>query len=93
VQATASPLTALIQKWLHPMRMSRYLFSDRLNPWMIPFGWLAPHLQANPRGSAPDNPWMRFEQLLSQSIILGLDQYRKVRDQTSEREFATIYGG
>jgi hypothetical protein len=38
-------------------------------PWMIPFGLLAPHLQANPRGTAPDNPWMQFEQLLSQSEL------------------------
>jgi hypothetical protein len=92
VRATASPLTALVQKWLHPMRVSRYMFSDRLNPWMIPFGLMAPHLQANPPGTAPDNPWMQFEQLLSQSIIMGLDQYRKVRDQASEREFAALYG-
>jgi hypothetical protein len=92
VRATASPLTALVQKSLHPMRVSRYMFSDRLNPWMIPFGLLAPHLPANPRGSAPDNPWMQFEQLVSQSMIMALDQYRKVRDQASEREFATLYG-
>lgn len=92
VRATASPLTALVQKWLHPMRVSRYMFSDRLNPWMIPFGLMAPHLAAIPRGSAPDNPWMQFEQLLSQSIVMGLDQYRKTRDQTSERVFSALYG-
>jgi hypothetical protein len=93
VRATASPLTALIQKWLHPMRVSHYLFSDRLNPWMVPFGLMAPHLEATPRGSAPENPWMQFEQLVSQSVIMGLDQYRKVRDQASEREFTALYGG
>ena len=92
VRAMSSPLTALVQKWLHPMRVSRYMFSDRLNPWMIPFGLVAPYLPANPRGSAPDNPWIQFEQLLSQSIITGLDQYRKVRDQTSESEFSALYG-
>jgi hypothetical protein len=93
VRATASPLTALVQKSLHPMRVSRYMFSDRLNPWMIPFGLLAPHLPANPRGSAADNPWMQFEQLVSQSIIMALDQYRKGRDQGSERAFTALYGG
>jgi hypothetical protein len=51
-----------------------------------------PHLQANPRGSAPDHPWMKFEQLVSQSIVMNLDQYRKVLDQASEREFAALYG-
>ena len=72
VRATASPLTALAQKWLHPMRMSRYLFSERLNPWMVPIAMLAPHLQADARGSAPDNPWMQFEQLFSQSVVSRL---------------------
>ncbi|HEX8010195.1 MAG TPA: DUF3141 domain-containing protein [Casimicrobiaceae bacterium] len=93
VRATASPLTALAQKWLHPMRVSRYLFSDRLNPWMVPIALLAPHLQAEPRGSAPDNPWMQLEQLVSQSIVMALDQYRKARDQASERAFAALFGG
>lgn len=46
----------------------------------------------NPGGSAPDNPWMQLEQLMSQGIIMGLDQYRKVRDRPSEREFAALYG-
>jgi hypothetical protein len=27
-----------------------------------------------------------------QNIVKGLDQYRKVRDQASEREFAALYG-
>ncbi len=92
VRATASPLTALAQKWLHPMRISRYMFSDRLNPWMIPFGLVAPHLQENPRGSALDNPWMQIEQQASQSIVLALDKYQNGRDQASEREFAGHYG-
>jgi hypothetical protein len=92
VRSAASPLTALFQKWLHPMRVSRYMFSERLNPWMVPIAMLAQHLNVEPRGSAADNPWMRLEQVLSQSISKGLDQYRQFRDLASERAFSTLYG-
>jgi hypothetical protein len=92
VRASANPLSALVQKWLHPMRVSRWMFSDRLNPWMVPIALLAPHLPGDERGSAPDNPWLQFEQLLSRSIDAGLDEYRKLRDQASERAFAALYG-
>jgi hypothetical protein len=92
VRAAASPLTALFQKWLHPMRMSRYMFSERLNPWMVPIAMLAPHLNVEARGGAADNPWMQLEQVLSQSISQGLDQYRQIRDAASERAFSLLYG-
>jgi pimeloyl-ACP methyl ester carboxylesterase len=92
VRAAANPLTASQQKWLHPMRLSRYLFSERLNPWMVSVAILAPHMPADPRGRAPGNPWMQLEQLVSQTIVTGLEQYRKLRDHTSERQFAVLYG-
>ena len=93
VRATASPLTALLQKWLHPMRVSRYMFSERINPWMAPIAMLASHLKAEPSRSGLDNPWMQLEQLLSQSISKELDQYRQIRDAASERAFSVLYGG
>ena len=43
VRACASPASAAVLKWLHPMRVSRYLFSEKLNPWMR---WVAPAAQA-----------------------------------------------
>ena len=92
IRATTSPLTALVQKWLHPMRVSRYMYSDRLNPWMLPFKLLAPHLRASPRGTALDNPWMQFERLVGQRIVAGLDQYRNARDSASEQAFTVLYG-
>jgi hypothetical protein len=92
VRASANPLSALVQKWMHPMRVSRWMFSDRLNPWMVPIALLAPHLPADMRGSDPDNPWLQFEQLLSRNIVAGLDEYRKLRDQAYEQAFAALYG-
>ena len=92
VRATASPLTALLRKWLHPMRVSRYMFSERLNPWMAGLPALAAALPRDPRGASPENPWMRVEQSVSQQIVLALEKYRKSRDQGYERLFSSIYG-
>ena len=75
------------------MRVSRYMFSERINPWMAPIAMLASHLKAEPSRSGLDNPWMQLEQLLSQSISKELDQYRQIRDAASERAFSVLYGG
>lgn len=92
VRATANPLAALAQKWMHPMRVSRYIFSERLNPWMF---WVAPLAAAwprDPQGIAAKNPWMRTEKALAAQISLALEEYRKSRDRTFERLFFAFYG-
>ena len=93
VRACASPLSALALKWLHPMRVSRYIFSERVNPAMACIAALAsvmpPH---DPRGTAEDNPWMALEASISNAISAGLEQYRQARDAGYERLFAWIYG-
>ena len=92
VRSTTSPLAALAQKWMHPMRASRYIFSERLNPWMA---WVAPLAAAWPRdpeGSAAANPWMGTEKAFGSQVSLALDEYRKSRDQAYERLFSAYYG-
>ena len=92
VRAAANPLTALLQKWLHPMRVSRYIFSERLNPLMA---WVAPVAAAvpgDPRGAASDNPWMRMEKAFAGQVSFTLEEYRRSRDRGYERLFAALYG-
>ena len=91
VRAATSPLTALLQKWLHPMRVSRYVFSERLNPWMACVAPLAARLPHDPRGSSPDNPWMRMETMTSDAIAFALDRYRDTRDAGYERVFSMLH--
>ena len=94
VRATANPLTALALKWLHPMRASRYVFSERLNPVMA---WIAALAAAmpprSPRGTAEDNPWMALERAFSRQVSVTLDGYRRRRDDAYEELFTSIYGG
>jgi hypothetical protein len=74
------------------MRVSRYIFSERLNPLMA---WVAPVAAAapgDPRGAAADNPWMRLEQAFAGQVSFALEEYRRSRDRSYERLFAALYG-
>ena len=73
------------------MRVSRYVLSERVNPWMAWVAPLAAIWPRNPEGAAPENPWMRTEKALGAQISLALDEYRKSRDQQYERLFSAAY--
>ncbi|MDP3841561.1 MAG: DUF3141 domain-containing protein [Oxalobacteraceae bacterium] len=92
VTAFANPLSAEMLKWLHPMRISHTMFSEKLNPWMLPVKMLAPFI-ANARISAGEaNPFVAMEGEASVSISRMLDSYRQVRDGASEQLFNALYG-
>ncbi len=76
---------------IHPLRVSRYAFSDR-NPWMLPFKHMAPVIKANRRPVSSENPYVKLERGFSQMISDGFNLYRDVRDQTQEFWFKVIYG-
>lgn len=91
VRAWANPVSAGALKWLHPMRMSRLLFSDKLNPWMR---WVAPVAQAiaaQPLQVAPDQSWRRLEAQGAESVTAALEQFQQARDAWLETLFQQLY--
>lgn len=92
VRASANPMTAEWLKWSHPMRTSRYLFSEKFNPWMAGIAALAPWVREHRHSVAEDNPLLVRERELSQQISTGLDSYRKHRDEVTEAVFKWLYG-
>ncbi|GBC62047.1 DUF3141 domain-containing protein [Desulfonema ishimotonii] len=76
---------------LHPMRVSRYAFSDR-NPLLLPVRDLARTVRENRKPVSADNPFSVVQQCVSDSIIATLDGYRDMRDATHEYLFKAIYG-
>lgn len=83
--------TAECFRQLHPMRTTRYMFSD-LNPFMIPFQYLAPAVKQHRQMVNHDNYWLEWEKLVSNGITDTLDYCKKVQDQTSELLFNYVYG-
>jgi hypothetical protein len=92
ITAFANPLSAEMLKWLHPMRTGHMMFSDKLNPWMVPVKMLAPFL-VNARMPVDEaNQFVAIEGEAGASISRMLDSYRQIRDSASELLFSTLYG-
>lgn len=92
VTALSSPLSAEALKWLHPMRSSALMFSEKLNPWMRPLKLFAPLFAQQRMPASQDNPFVAMEAHTSKLISQSLDNYRSARDGASERLFSLLYG-
>lgn len=74
---------AEVLRQLHPLRVSRYGFSDR-NPFMIPVAWGASMVRDHRMEIGPDNPFVKLESNISEGIASWLDCYRTLRDDAIE---------
>ena len=92
VRAMSNPWTAHGMQWLHPMRTSRYLFSEAFLPWMGPFGVLAGAVSRSRKALSDDNPLIAQERQLIFQISAFWESARKIRDAAQERTFTTMYG-
>ncbi len=92
VRSLATPWTAEWLKWMHPMRTSRYLFSEAFNPWMRGIGMLAEPLAKRRHPLAPDNAFMQGERDASSQMTHGLEQLRQARDVGYEQAFSLLFG-
>jgi tellurite resistance protein len=90
VRMVSNERTAEIKHWLHPLRMSRYGFSD-LNPFMLPIRFMASQVGENRRPVNPENGLLAVEKSMSALLMAGLDWYRDVRDAGSEFFFRMAY--
>ena len=92
VQASTNPWVAESLKWLHPMRTSRYMFSETFNPWMRGIAAIADSVA---RGRTPlpqDHPMMEQEQAFIDQVSVAIEHMREARDGAYERAFDQLYG-
>ena len=89
VQAVSTPWTAAMLKWLHPMRTSRYLLSEKFSPWMHVVAAVAKQVRNN-RVSVPDsNPFRAAERAFSKQVAKAIETARQSRDNIEEEHFPT----
>ncbi len=93
VQATSTPWSAAMLRWLHPMRVSRYAFSKVFNPWMFGTAIAAEAVRQHRQALPEDNPFLASEREAIGKLSESLESLRIVRDSQSERMFNLIYGG
>ncbi len=92
VRAVANPWSAELMKWMHPARTSRYLWSEKINPWMAGIAALASVAQQYREKVAPDSPFLETERAFLQGVSEILKQSRVARDQAYEQIFEQLYG-
>jgi hypothetical protein len=91
VQAGTNEALAQAGREYHPLRFSRWAWSD-LNPalWWLPAtaNWVKAHRAA----LAADHPLRRMEEQGAQALTATLDYWRDARDACSEAAFFLVYG-
>jgi len=92
VRAAANPWSAELLKWAHPMRSSRYLFSEAFNPWMRGVAVLAEIVGKTRRPLPRDQPLIKREQEAIGKITETLEEIRETRDAVYEHMFRLAYG-
>lgn len=93
VRAVSTPASAALLKRLNPMRTSRYVFSDRVNPWMAGVAALASFVRRDRHLLDANNPLTTIETQLRQTTSLHLDHLRRLRDVAfAEPVFRRRYG-
>lgn len=91
VKMFTTEASAEIIKQFHPLRVNKYIFSDAINPLMLPFKYLAPVVKENRRPATADNPLFDVEKTFSDSVVGVLNTYQEIRDQAEEFLFYSIY--
>ena len=92
VRASVNPLAAQWLKWLHPMRVSRYAFSERVSPWMAVLAPLAAQALAGRSPVDRDNAFFEFERAAGGQIARSLALWRSAADHWNESVFNLMYG-
>lgn len=92
IRWSANPVLAFMQKWGHPMRMRRYLFSTQVTPAMAWVTFGAAWARANRQPVSEDNPWRLREEAVGKSIAGSIERWRLQRDAAEEHLFTLLYG-
>ena len=83
--------SAKITKWLHPDRFFRVIYSDKVNPYIKYYEYIAEYIRQNRQKVDDKNFFKISENKLSNNIVTFLDSYREFRDNFYEWMFKSMY--
>jgi len=90
VRMWTTELTGECFRWIHPLRVQRYMISG-MNPLIKPWKSAAALARTNRKPVAPDNIFLSMEKSCSNCIKDVLDHYRDTRDRYQELMFQMAY--
>jgi pimeloyl-ACP methyl ester carboxylesterase len=91
VRAMVTPQSAEAVLQAQPLRVKYALFSDK-NPCMGNIQAEAEKVRAQRQSASADNPFVKWQEQISQSVTQWLEGVNKFRDQAAEALFHAIYG-
>lgn len=91
LKAAITPQLASAVLAMQPLRLS-YAMCSNQNPMMGLVSSAADRARAERKAPAANNPFLRLQALVSDSVTQSLDALGRVRDQFVETVFHTIYG-
>ncbi len=91
IRAWMTPALAGWMRQAHPLRLQHEMLSDS-NPFAAAIAGAAKVARENRRPASAENPFTAAQELASRQIVNGLDAWGKLRDDTLERIFLSIYG-
>lgn len=91
VQCFSNPLTAAMLEWLHPMRTSRYLFSETFSPWMQVVAKMARAIDQGRTPLPSDDVFLARERQFLSDISDAIEEGRKRRDAIEEEVFKLLF--
>lgn len=91
VKAMTTEASAGMARKLHPTRVRFDMFSDE-NPLMAPVKILAEQVRANRAPAAPNNPFVAWQNMMSDCIRFNLEAMGRARDTMTEVMFLGVYG-
>jgi Protein of unknown function (DUF3141) len=92
--AVRAGTNASLAEWLwrcHPLRL-QYQFFSNADPAMAPVAEIARQVRNARKPVAPDNPFLKLQQIMSGNIIAALDGWRKMNESAAENAFMALYG-
>ncbi|HDR9037949.1 TPA: DUF3141 domain-containing protein [Burkholderia contaminans] len=92
VRTFANPWSAAMLEWMHPMRTSRYMFSEMFSPWMNGIAQLARLLEKRRTPLPAGNPFLAQERALIQQVSETIVTARGQRDAAEEQAFSLLFG-
>src|SRR5271170_6987076 len=90
-RATTDGARAELSRRMHPNRLRFQMFADE-NPVMQPIAKWAGWVRDNRRPVSPNNPFLAFQQMMSDTIANSLEAWGKARDTVHEAIFFNTYG-
>jgi pimeloyl-ACP methyl ester carboxylesterase len=92
--AVRAGMNSSLAEWLsrcHPLRL-QYDFFSNANPAMAQIAEMAEQVRNARKAVAPDNPFLKLQQIMSHNIVAVLDGWRKMNESLAEDAFVALYG-